>query len=137
MERFLQRGLLSLAIPHITNLPTSKHFCSTHSTLLQFLCSTLFNILGKVSNTYIVIAYLDLIPFLTPQNLETPKCNMYANRGLNYKAVPRLCECCRQVEAKEVSNSRNKIHQTWERPYSGALYSPILSKVDLYSVHSA
>ena len=25
-----------------------------------------------------------------------------------------LGECCRQVEAEEVSNSRNKIHQTWE-----------------------
>ena len=31
--------------------------------------------------------------------------------------VPRLRECGREVEAEEVSNSRNKIHQTWERPY--------------------
>ena len=36
--------------------------------------------------------------------------------GKLYKAVPRLRECCRQVEAQEVSNSRNIIHQTWERP---------------------
>ena len=38
------------------------------------------------------------------------------------KAVPRLRECCRKVEAEEVSNSRKKIHQTWERPFRGALY---------------
>ena len=42
--------------------------------------------------------------------------------GLDYKAVPRLRECCMQVEAEVVSNSRNKIHQTWEWPYSPALY---------------
>ena len=38
-------------------------------------------------------------------------------------SVPRLRECCRQVEAQKVSNSRNKIHQTWERPYRNFLYS--------------
>ena len=32
-------------------------------------------------------------------------------------------ECCRQVEAEVLSNSRNKIHQTWGLPYSGALYT--------------
>ena len=42
--------------------------------------------------------------------------------GNLYKAVPRLRECCRQVEANEVSNSRNNIHQTWERPYRDSLY---------------
>ena len=31
-------------------------------------------------------------------------------------------ECCRQVEAEVVSMSRNKIHQTWGSPISGALY---------------
>ena len=41
--------------------------------------------------------------------------------GNLYKAVPRLGECCRQVEAEEVSNSRNKIHQTWEWPYRDSL----------------
>ena len=41
--------------------------------------------------------------------------------GLDYKAVPRLRECCRHVEAKVVRISRNKVHQTWERPYSPAL----------------
>ena len=30
-------------------------------------------------------------------------------------------ECCRQVEAEEVSNSRNNIHQTWEQPYRDSL----------------
>ena len=38
------------------------------------------------------------------------------------KAVPRLRECCRQVEAEEVSNSRNNIHKTRELSYSQALY---------------
>ena len=36
-----------------------------------------------------------------------------------------LGECCYQVEAEGVSNSRNKIHQTWERPNSGVLYLPL------------
>ena len=39
-------------------------------------------------------------------------------------AVPRLQECCRHFEAKVVSNNRNKIHQTWERPYTPALHIP-------------
>ena len=42
--------------------------------------------------------------------------------GLRYNAIPRLPECWRQVEEEVVSNSRNKIHQTWVRPYSKALY---------------
>ena len=41
--------------------------------------------------------------------------------GLDYKVIPRLRECCRQVEVEVASNSSNKIHQTWEWPYSGAL----------------
>ena len=42
--------------------------------------------------------------------------------GNLYKAVPRLRECCGQVEAEEVSNSRSKIHQTWGQPYRDSLY---------------
>ena len=42
------------------------------------------------------------------------------------KAVPRLRECCGQAETEVVSYSRNKIHQTWERPYSEALYNVFL-----------
>ena len=39
-----------------------------------------------------------------------------------------LGECCRQVEAKEVSNSRNKIHQTTYQPLFPPLYlSPKLT----------
>ena len=39
--------------------------------------------------------------------------------GLHYyKAVARLRECCRQVETEVVSNSRNKIHQTWKWSYT-------------------
>ena len=46
---------------------------------------------------------------------------------LDYKADLRLQECCRQVEAEVVSNGRNKVHQTWERPCSQALYIFLLS----------
>ena len=35
---------------------------------------------------------------------------------------PRLHEYCRHVEAEVVSNSKNKIHQTWGPPFSRALY---------------
>ena len=45
------------------------------------------------------------------------------NAGNIYEAVPRSQECCRQVEAEEVSNSRNKIQKTWERPYRDSLYN--------------
>ena len=47
----------------------------------------------------------------------------YKNSNGNlYKAVHRLRECNRQVEAVKVSNSRNKIHQTREQPYRDSLY---------------
>ena len=42
---------------------------------------------------------------------------------LGYRLGPRLRECCGQVEAEKVSNSRNKIHQTWERSYRDSLYT--------------
>ena len=42
--------------------------------------------------------------------------------GNLYKADSRLRECCRQVEAEEVSNSRNKIPQTCERSYRDSLW---------------
>ena len=38
--------------------------------------------------------------------------------GLRYKAGLRLHECCKQVEAEKVSNSRKKVHQTWGLPYT-------------------
>ena len=34
-----------------------------------------------------------------------------------------MCESCRQVEAEVLSKSKNKIHQTWGPPISGALYN--------------
>ena len=40
--------------------------------------------------------------------------------GLDFKAVSKLRECCRQVEAEVVSISRNKVCQTLERSYSPA-----------------
>ena len=38
------------------------------------------------------------------------------------KGLARLREYWRQVQAEVVSNSRNKIHQTWQKPSSRALY---------------
>ena len=43
--------------------------------------------------------------------------------GLDSKAVSRLREHCRHVEAEVESTRRNKVHQTWERPKSQALLS--------------
>ena len=43
-------------------------------------------------------------------------------RGSLYKVVPWLRKWWGQVEAEVVSNSGNKFHQTWERPYSEARY---------------
>ena len=39
-----------------------------------------------------------------------------------YKVGPRSREFFRQVEAKVITNSRNKIHQNLEPPFSRALY---------------
>ena len=41
-----------------------------------------------------------------------------SSTGFGQKVVPRLCECCRQNQAEVVSNSRNKLHQTWPKPFS-------------------
>ena len=48
-------------------------------------------------------------------------------------------ECCRQVETEVVSKSKNKIHETWGPPISGALFSgalyeniPVLVVVEVY-----
>ena len=35
----------------------------------------------------------------------------------------RLCECCRPVQTEVISNSRNKLHQTWLKPCCQALDS--------------
>ena len=42
-------------------------------------------------------------------------------QGISIRPFPGCENACRRVEAEEVSNSMNKIHQTWERPYSKAL----------------
>ena len=73
------------------------------------------------------------MPEITSTIISHPNClfssssqydaSIHLATGILYKAVPRLRECCRQVEAEEVSNSRNKIHQTWEWPYRDSLYT--------------
>ena len=45
-----------------------------------------------------------------------------AYTGLGKKAPARFRECSRQVQAEVVSNSSNKIHQTWPKPFSQPLY---------------
>ena len=42
--------------------------------------------------------------------------------GVAKRVLPRLRECSRQVEAEVVSNSSNKIHQTWEALFWRPLY---------------
>ena len=37
------------------------------------------------------------------------------NTGVAKRVLPRLRECSRQVEAEVVSNSSDKIHQTWPK----------------------
>ena len=54
-------------------------------------------------------------------NLESFSVNPHT--GLGWNVVPRLRECLRQVEAEVVSNSNNKIHQTWESLFWPPLYS--------------
>ena len=38
------------------------------------------------------------------------------------KVIPRLRECYRQLGAEVVSNSSNKLNQTWGPPFRRALY---------------
>ena len=42
--------------------------------------------------------------------------------GLGLKLVARLRECRRLSQAEVVSKNRNKIHQSWGPPFSGALF---------------
>ena len=43
-------------------------------------------------------------------------------KGVGKKVGPRLREFFRQFEAEVVSNSRTKIHQTWDPLFSPPLY---------------
>ena len=43
----------------------------------------------------------------------------------------RLRECCRQVEAEVITNSRNKLHQTTYKHFFSALYYPNLKMLKL------
>ena len=54
------------------------------------------------------------------------------NTGLDYKAVPSLRECCRQVEAEVVSNSRDKIHQTWQLE-NGLIVKPCIPTLGAFN----
>ena len=48
-------------------------------------------------------------------------------------------ECCRQVEAGVISNSRNKIHQTWYINFSRSLYSlpsPVVPSMTFFILNS-
>ena len=52
------------------------------------------------------------------------------------KTVPRLREFFRQVEAGVVSNSRNKLHQTWRPFFSPPLYVYVSADGSMpWSVH--
>ena len=62
---------------------------------------------------------VDTIAFLLPPQSGSIHPVIYyiiaQSTGLCKKAGPRLRDCCRQGQAEVVSNSKNKIHQTWER----------------------
>ena len=57
---------------------------------------------------------------------ESIFCRLH-HRARQKKVVPRLRECCRQSQAEEVSNSSEKIHQTWRPPFVTALYTTQIS----------
>ena len=48
--------------------------------------------------------------------------------GLHHSALPRLWECCRQVEAELVSNSRNKILKTWAASFEALVWKSHLAR---------
>ena len=52
----------------------------------------------------------------------TDMCNVDRCTWVGKKAPARFRECFRQVLAEVVSKSSNKIHQTWAKPFSRALY---------------
>ena len=43
-----------------------------------------------------------------------------------------MCECCKQAQAKVVSNSKTKILETWLKPFSRALS---YSRTCMYYMH--
>ena len=55
------------------------------------------------------------------QTMATIQKYIHLYTGLSQKTSARLSECCRQIEAEVVSNSSNKIHQTWLEPFSQTL----------------
>ena len=61
-----------------------------------------------------------LLHFLFGRLSCLPAVHVYRAR---LKGGPRLRECCRQCQAEVVSNSSNKVHQTWGLPVSLALYN--------------
>ena len=48
------------------------------------------------------------------QTREQSICDVRSVQGSAKRLVPRLRECCRQGQAEVVSNSRNRIYQTWK-----------------------
>ena len=61
---------------------------------------------------------LKKIGFISCLMVSPSKCKKYMD-GL--KSRPHVGEFFRQVEAGVVSNSWNKIHQTWGPPYNRAM----------------
>ena len=81
--------------------------------------------LANRDTTYIGKAFLRELPYdtgLKRNEYSVPFKPAKHCTGNHYTAVPRLWECCMQVEVEEVTNGRNKIHQSWEWPYRDSLY---------------
>ena len=90
------------------------------------LSSTVQLKMRKVGLTTHLLSLNDFQPhFQRAIQLLPPSNNWESVQGST--ALLRLGEWYRQVEADMVSNSRNKIHQTWDWPNCGALYVQTLS----------
>ena len=56
----------------------------------------------------------------TLRQLSSSSQLLYRGRIKREEALARLRECCRHAQAEVASNSRNKIYQTWPKPFRRA-----------------
>ena len=117
----------------LTNLPSIKTQCSSNPNLRPTFTQLKPNVLPIL----ILCLQADHCMTLTlPQNtfcfremplLQSQSTILYRMSWPIYTAISksqcsRLRKCCRQVEAEVISNSWNKIHQTWCTNFSKDLY---------------
>ena len=97
-----------------------------HGAMTSFVRCTCENALPLSQCDLTSVAFINDVN--TGSNNEIQRCCMGVQcTGNLYKAFPWLRECCRQGESEVIRNSRNKIHQTWKRPYRDSLYNYLIS----------